>query len=70
MQFYGITLEDIQGNGYGLIKTNGMISASDTTLGTSSVGSLIGIVSKTIGVVTEGHYFGICPFDNWVKIIT
>ena len=70
VQFYGITLEDIQGNGYGLIKTNGMISASDTTLGTSSVGSLIGIVSKTIGVVTEGHYFGICPFDNWVKIIT
>ena len=69
VQFYGIALENIAPNEYGLVKVKGMIAASDTSLGTSNAGSLIGIANKTIAEVLSGYNFGVCPIANWIKLL-
>lgn len=67
-QFYGIAVEDIPANGYGLIKTHGFIKLSDTSLQSANVGDLIGIANKDLGVVESGYSFARCVFADWLLI--
>lgn len=67
-QFYGIAVEDIPANGYGLIKTHGFIKISDTSLQNANVGDLIGIVSKDLGIIENGYSFARCVLTDWLLI--
>ena len=69
-KFYGVAMStSTAANEEILVKTNGYVKISDTSLSSVSLGDKIGIVSGDFAVVTSGDYIGICDITGYFRLV-
>jgi len=69
-KFYGVAMStSTTANEEILVKTNGYVKISDTSLTDVALGSKIGIVNGDFAVVTSGDYIGVCDITGYFRLI-